>query len=96
MAREILASRGLPRVSILARDTAGAVVLPGTTHGVFWRTTHASRRDFVETPLLGQFSLVHKSRDGAFDPERSIVLQMLEGRGPPQRCRSEPPRYPTG
>ena len=96
MARELLVSRGLPRISILLRNPEGKVVLPGTTHGVFWHTTHATWEQFLNEPLMGQFPLVHRRADGSFDAERSILLQMLEGRGPlpqmPLRSAPLPPR----
>lgn len=100
MAREILVSRGLPRVPILHRQRTDEdkweVVMHGATHGVFWRTTHDSWDVFVNVPLMGQFPLVHHNKDGTFDAENSILIQMLEGRGPfpqmPLRAAPLPPR----
>jgi len=97
MAREILVSRGLPRVHILHRNPKGQVVMPGATHGVFWRTTHDSRDSFVNVPLMGQFPLVHQKEDGTFDVGQSILVQMLEGKGPlpqmPLRAAPLPQRF---
>ncbi len=99
MAREILVSRGLPRVHILHRNAKGQVVMPGATHGVFWRTTHNTRDRFVEMPLMGQFPLIHQKEDGTFDPGQSILIQMLEGTGSlpqmPLRATPLPPRFIT-
>lgn len=79
MTRELLVSRGLPRVNILHRDEHANVVVPGSTHGAFWHTSHKSAKDFLEIPLLGQFPLVHLGEDGRLDPNSSLIIQILEG-----------------
>ena len=75
MAREVLVSRGLPRVSILVRSDSGKVLTPGATHEAFWRTTHGTRSGFLDIPLMGQAPLI----DDSFDPDRSLLVQVLEG-----------------